>query len=84
MRHATDEDLDSLDDLLVELRSVAGLREKKRGVFYRGSRAFLHFHGDPAGTFCDVRLEGPDFDRFRVSTLRERRSLLAKVRSALK
>lgn len=84
MRHVHDEDLDQLDDLLVELRSVSGLREKKRGVFYLGSRAFLHFHADPAGLFCDVRLEGPDFDRFRVSTRRERRSVLARVRRALR
>jgi hypothetical protein len=36
-------------------------------VFYRGSRAFLHFHEDPAGLFADVRTaDGSDFERLKV------------------
>ncbi|HEY2752333.1 hypothetical protein [Phenylobacterium sp.] len=58
MRHARDSDLDRLDDLLVQLRTLPGLTEKKRGVFYRKSRAFLHFHEDPMGMFADI--SGPD------------------------
>jgi hypothetical protein len=43
------------------------LREKSRGIFYRGSRAFLHFHEDPAGLFADIRCaDGRDFDRVQV------------------
>ena len=52
--------------------------EKKRGVFYRRSRAFLHFHEDPAGLFADVRLVD-DFERHRVSTAAEQAELLAAV-----
>ncbi len=33
MRHATPEALDQLDELLEQLRGLAGLKEKKRGVF---------------------------------------------------
>ena len=54
MRHARDHDLDRIDDLLVQLRTLPGLVEKKRGVFYRKSRAFLHFHEDPKGMFADI------------------------------
>ncbi len=41
------------------------------------------FHEDPAGLFADVKLEGADFTRLRVSTQAERRALLAAVRRAL-
>jgi hypothetical protein len=44
VRHATEEDLDRLDVVLVELRGLSDLRERKRGYFSRGSAAFLHFH----------------------------------------
>jgi len=54
MRHARDADLDRIEDLLAQVRSLQGLVEKKRGVFYRKSRAFLHFHEDPKGMFADI------------------------------
>jgi hypothetical protein len=83
MRHITAPRLDELEVLIGELRGMLELKEKKRGVFYRRSRAFLHFHEDPAGLFCDVRLGGGDFDRFRVSTTTERQKLARRVRRAL-
>ena len=81
MRHATAAGLDELDDVLSELRGVDGLKEKSRGVFYRGSRAFLHFHEDPSGLYADVRLDA-DFERMRVTTKAERKRLLSIVRVA--
>jgi hypothetical protein len=54
MRHARDQDLDRIDSLLTQLRALPGLTEKKRGVFYRKSKAFLHFHEDPKGMFADI------------------------------
>ena len=83
MRHATAAALDELEPLLADLRCVPGLTERSRGTFYRRSRAFLHFHEDPAGLFADVRL-GDDFDRVRVQTARERAVLLRRVRAALR
>ncbi len=83
MRHATPTALDPLEPLLLELRRLGLLREKKRGTFYRGASAFVHFHEDSAGLFADVKLEGADFTRLRVSTQAERRALLAAVRRAL-
>jgi hypothetical protein len=81
MKHASAAGLDELDDVVRELRAVDGLREKSRGVFYRGSRAFLHFHEDPSGLYADVRVDA-DFERMRVTTKAERKRLLSVVRDA--
>jgi len=83
VRHATPAALDQLEALLLELRRLGLLREKKHGTFYRGASAFLHFHEDPAGLFADVKLSGADFTRLRVSSQAERRALLAAVRRSL-
>jgi hypothetical protein len=85
MKHATDIALDALEPLLVQLRKVEGIREKKRGVFYRGSSALLHFHEDAAaagaGFFADARL-GPAWQRMPVNTPAERKVLVAAIRRA--
>jgi hypothetical protein len=81
VKHVTAEGLDELGDVVRELRGVDGLKEKSRGVFYRGSRAFLHFHEDPSGLYADVRLD-TDFERMRVTTKAERKRLLSVVRAA--
>jgi hypothetical protein len=83
MKHATSAALDRLERLVDELRKCAGLKEKSRGVFYRKSSAFLHFHEDPAGLFADVRLDG-EWERCAVNTEAERRSLLARVKTRLR
>jgi hypothetical protein len=84
MRHARPQDLDRLEDLLVQLRTLPGLVEKARGVFYFRSRSFLHFHEDPKGLFADLREAGggADFDRIDVSEAAGRAALveLARVR----
>ena len=82
MKHASSGSLDSLDPLLDQLREIAGLKEKQRGVFYLKSKAFLHFHEDPAGLFADLRASG-DWQRYPVTTAGERNALLRSVRQAL-
>jgi hypothetical protein len=82
MRHITAAGLDRLEPFLAQIRSLEGLREKKRGVFYLRSRAFLHFHEDPEGLFADVRWAS-DFERFRVSSKAEQKALWLKVRDVL-
>ena len=79
MKHATAVALDALEGLLQELREVDGLTERKRGLFYRGSSAFLHFHEDPAGFFADAKMT-PAWVRFDVTTAAQRRALLREVR----
>lgn len=84
MKHATPAALDELEPLLASVRALEGLTEKNRGTFYRGSKAFCHFHEDPSGLFADLRLEaGGPFERFRVSTKTEQSTFLRKVKSAL-
>jgi hypothetical protein len=78
MKHAGPQALDALADLLDEIRLCEGLKEPKRGTFYRKSSAFLHFHEDPAGFFADLKV-GDSFQRFRVNTATERRTLLRRI-----
>jgi hypothetical protein len=82
MRHADPDSLTHLEPLLAELRALSPLKEKKPGTFYRGSRAFLHFHEDPTGLFADVRL-GQEWERARVTTQMEQKRLLRAVRASL-
>ena len=83
MKHAGPAALDALEPLLLEMRKCRGLRERKRGAFYRGGSGFLHFHEDAQGFFADVKLKaGSDFTRFRVSTAAERQRFLELARKA--
>ena len=84
MRHARACDLDRLEDLLAQIRTLPGLNEKSRGCFYRKSRGFLHFHEDPKGLFADLSgaLSG-GFDRIEVTDEPGRAALLAAVRQRL-
>ncbi|HEX8813335.1 MAG TPA: hypothetical protein VF742_15205, partial [Terracidiphilus sp.] len=83
MKHAGPEALDQLEPVLAKLRRLEGLRERKRGAFYRGSSAFLHFHEDPAGFFADLKV-ADDFVRFPVNSSTEVERLLARAARALK
>ena len=81
MRHARPDDLGPLDELLASLRGLDGLVERSPGTFYRRSKAFLHFHVDPAGLFADLKV-GDEFERHRVTTKAEQRQLLEHARRA--
>ncbi len=83
VKHIGDENLDRLEPLLTSLRELEGLKEKKRGLFYRKSKAFLHFHEDPAGLFADVKLDGVIFERYAVTNRSDQRQLLTKIRGIL-
>jgi len=77
MKHAGPEALATLQGFLSELRKREPLQEKRPGVFYLKSRAFLHFHEDPRGLFAD------DFSRFPVNTPRRQEQLAARIDRAL-
>jgi hypothetical protein len=81
MKHAGAQVLEVLEPLLAQLRQLPELTEKRPGVFYRKSRAFLHFHEDPAGLFADVR-RVQSFERFEVTTPAQQADLLRRVRDA--
>jgi hypothetical protein len=82
MKHATDKALDRLDQVLLAVRTYPELKEKKRGIFYYKSSAFLHFHEDAAGLFADLRIGGR-FERFAVNTISERKRFETALRNAL-
>ena len=82
MRHATQDDLDHVEALLVDLRKLPQLRERQRGYFSRGSRAFLHFHEDAGDFYVDVRLDSK-FQRLRVTSGDEQAGFLSQVRETL-
>jgi hypothetical protein len=83
VRHATPDDLDHVEALLVELRKLPQLHERKRGYFSLGWRAFLHFHEDAGDLYVDVRLESR-FQRMRVTSRGEQADFLSRVRMALR
>jgi len=82
MKHAGPPTLARISPLLDELRARPALREKRPGVFYLGSRAFLHFHDDPSGIFADVRL-ADEFLRLPVTSRSDQADLLEQVDGCL-
>jgi len=82
MKHAGEQSLDRLEELLRQVRQHPELKEKKRGVFYRGSAAFLHFHEDADELFADLKVDG-NWQRFAVSSQTERKEMLKALRVAL-
>jgi hypothetical protein len=83
MRHATQEDLDQLEVLLAELRKLPQLRERKRGYFSWGGRAFLHFHEDAGDYYIDVKLDSK-FQRMKVASRSDQAVFLTRVKEALR
>jgi hypothetical protein len=78
MKHAGPAALDRLETTLQRLRKRRALKEKSRGVFYRGGRAFLHFHEHGDALFADVRFDS-DFERVCVTSAKERQALIARI-----
>lgn len=82
MRHATVHDLEAIEALLAQLRSVAGMVERGPGRFYSRGAAFLHFHEDRGALLADVKESG-EWVRYPVATARDRTKLLTAARKAL-
>ncbi|NEQ54820.1 MAG: hypothetical protein F6K11_32645 [Leptolyngbya sp. SIO3F4] len=83
MKHASEKTITALAPLLEQIRPLPGLKEKKPGIFYRKSRAFLHFHEDNDKIYADVRLQEPDFQRFPVTTQDEQSIFLKTVQESI-
>ena len=79
MKHAGHDALSTLAPLLRRLRKQSSLVERAPGSFYRKSKAYLHFHEDPSGMYADVKLNGIDFTRMRVTTSEEQAHLLSLI-----
>jgi len=83
VKHAGREALQALAPLLAELRQRPALREKTPGSFYLKSKAFAHFHEDPAGLFADVRI-ADGWARFPVNSRAEWKRVLAEIDRTLR
>ncbi len=83
MKHASTDTIKRLSPLLRQIRKIPGLVEKKPGIYYRRSKAFLHFHEEGDEVFADVRLVAPDFDRFPCTTSSEQTALVTAIASVL-
>lgn len=83
MVHADAAALDALEELLAAIRERDGVRDRRRGYFYRKGRALVHFHQDPAGLYADLH-EGSEWHRLRVSEPEERRRFLAALDAAIR
>ena len=83
MKHASPSAIARLAPLLKKLKAITPLREKKPGVYYVKSKAFLHFHEDGDAIYADVRLHPPDFDRLPATTSAEQKALINKIRQAV-
>ncbi len=84
MKHATLAALATLEPILQRLRAYPQLKERRHGVFYLRSRAFLHFHEDPAGLFADIRPPTePDFIRLEIKAADAGANLIVLVKRAL-
>jgi hypothetical protein len=82
VKHASDTALDQLGEVLEGLRKQSALRERKRGVFYLRTSAFIHFHEDPAGLFADFKAAS-GWERLPVNTKSDTKRFLARVRELL-
>lgn len=83
MKHAGPQTLTLLEPLLSEIRRRPGLVERTPGSFYRRSKAFLHFHEDVQGIFADIKLDGTEFTRLRVTTAEEQSQLLSFIAQSI-
>jgi hypothetical protein len=83
MARASPHALDRIEVLLAAIRGLAGLTEKSRGVFYRNSAAYLHFHEEDGAVLADLKTRpGGAFVRFALSTDTERCAFLKAVRDS--
>lgn len=82
--HATESTLLRYPSLLTTLRSMDGLSEQRPGRFYRKAEAFLHFHEDSSGLYCDLRTDSDgEFVRMHVESSTQQAQLLELVTRAL-
>jgi hypothetical protein len=79
MKQASAATLQVLNELLVRLRCLPGLIERKPGIFYVRSKAYLHFHEVPAGLFADSKLTDGEFERFPDNTTQEQEALVELI-----
>ena len=84
MKHATSETITRIKPLLNRIRDFSEFKEKKPGIYYYRSKAFLHFHEDDDQIFADIKLNPPDFTRLPVTTNEQQEELIRLIRASVK
>jgi hypothetical protein len=82
MKHAGQKTLDLLEPLLERVRNFPQLKEKSRGVFYKKSKAHLHFHEDVLGIFADLQVNG-DWQRLLLASSKDHEKLLTMIKKSI-
>lgn len=86
MAHCPYDRLADLETLLAGVRALAGLVEKRPGIFYVRGQGFLHFHVKGEVRWADVR-DGSDWgepiDMPEGAGARAQSSALAEIRRRL-
>lgn len=83
MKHATPETIARIESLLNQVRNFGELREKKAGIYYYKSSAFLHFHEEGNQIYADIKLEPPVFERLPVTTKGQQGELIRLIQKKL-
>jgi len=55
MAHCPSEEIKDLEKVFQSIRCLDGIKEKKYGIFYLKSKAFLHFHKKDDDRWADIR-----------------------------
>lgn len=85
MKHATQSTLAGYASFLDSIRAIDGMVERSPGVFYRKSKAFLHFHEDATGLYADLRSHSDEeFVRWRVESRAEQSAFLKTIADSLR
>ena len=82
MKHATEQALGKITPLLKQIRKFPELKEKKKGIFYKGYIAFLHFHEDGKELFADLKVKDL-WKRICVNSKPEQVKLISMIRKIL-
>ncbi len=80
MKHATKATLARIEPLLKRIRNISALKEKKPGIYYFKSSAFLHFHEDGEQVFADIKFEPPNFKRLPATTSEQQDEVIRLIR----
>jgi len=54
VKHAKPEDLENIESLLMQIRTINNLKEKQLGHFYFKGINIVHFHIDNSRIFIDI------------------------------
>ncbi|MFZ1991411.1 MAG: hypothetical protein WAW96_16760 [Alphaproteobacteria bacterium] len=79
MAHAKPEHLKDLKPVLDELRGWPRLKEKSPGIFYIGSKPFLHFHIEGVRLWADVKLPDGGWTEVAATTKADRAAFMKRV-----